>query len=61
VVLTGDAPGVEYREVGLFFGNFITAMRISMGDFEIIKYSDYLNETENYLFWFVWLLTTVLT
>lgn len=32
-----------------------------MGDFEIIKYSDYLNETENYLFWFVWLLTTVLT
>lgn len=59
--MKGDAPGIEYEKVGLFFGNFLQTMRISMGDFAAIGAADYLSEQENYLFWFIWLLTAVLT
>ena len=35
-IIDEDIPGVEYAKIGLFLGNMITIMRISMGDFEII-------------------------
>lgn len=60
-VLDDSAPGVEYKKVGLFFGNILQTIRISMGDFAAIAAADYLTEKENYLFWFIWLLTAVIT
>jgi hypothetical protein len=42
--LNDDAPGIEYEKVGLFFGNFLQTMRISMGDFAAIAAADYLPE-----------------
>lgn len=32
-----------------------------MGDFGAIAAADYLTAQENYLFWFIWLLTAVIT
>ena len=32
-----------------------------MGDFAIIDTADYLSETDNYMFWFIWLITVILT
>jgi|DEB0MinimDraft_12_1074336.scaffolds.fasta_scaffold139483_1 hypothetical protein len=32
-----------------------------MGDFAIIAAADYLSETDNYMFWLIWLVTVVLT
>ena len=32
-----------------------------MGEFDSIASADYLSTHENYMFWFTWLLTTVLT
>jgi len=34
---------MEYEKVGMFFGNFLQTMRISMGDFAAISAADYLN------------------
>lgn len=59
--LSDDAPGVEYKKIGLFFGNILQTVRISMGDFGAISAADYLTPNENYLFWFIWLLTAVIT
>ena len=59
--LSDDAPGIEYKKIGLFFGNILQTVRISMGDFAAIDASDYLTEGENYLFWCIWLLTAVIT
>lgn len=59
--LDDGAPGVEYKKIGLFFGNILQTVRISMGDFGVIGAADYLTAEENYLFWFIWLLTAVIT
>ena len=59
--LDDSAPGVEYKKIGLFFGNILQTVRISMGDFGAIAAADYLTAQENYLFWFIWLLTAVIT
>ena len=59
--LSDSAPGVEYKKIGLFFGNILQTVRISMGDFGAIAAADYLTAEENYLFWFIWLLTAVIT
>ena len=59
--LVDGAPGVEYKQIGLFFGNILQTVRISMGDFAAISAADYLTPHENYLFWFIWLLTAVIT
>lgn len=59
--LSPDAPGIEYEKIGLFWGNIFQTVRISMGDFAVIAAADYLPETQNYLFWLIWLLTVILT
>jgi hypothetical protein len=59
--MSDGAPGLEYKKVGMFFGNYLQTMRISMGDFSCIAASDYLSPSENYLFWFIWTLTTIIT
>jgi len=60
--LSPDAPGYEYLQVGMFFGNLFNIMRISMGDFPIIEIVEYTNsDIENYTFWFIWLITCIMT
>ena len=59
--LKSDAPGIEYDKIGLFFGNFIQTIRLSMGDFAAIDAANTLSKNENYVFWIVWFVTVVVT
>lgn len=59
--LSEEAPGQEYKKIGLFFGNIFTAVRVSMGDFPIIDSAEWLSPAENIMFWCIWLMTTVVT
>lgn len=59
--LKSDAPGIEYDKIGLFFGNFIQTIRLSMGDFAAIDAANTLSKSENYVFWLVWFVTVVVT
>jgi hypothetical protein len=38
----GEYPGAAYKFIGMFVGTFLTTIRTSMADFEIIKLSPYL-------------------
>ena len=40
-------------------GNFISVMRISLGDQSIIKGVEYLTKEENILFWIIWVLAVI--
>lgn len=60
-IYSPDTPGIEYEQIGLFLGNIMATIRISMGDFAAIDAADFLTKEENYLFWFIWLLTAILT
>jgi len=57
----GDMPGLEYKKIGLFFGNLFQTVRISMGDFSIIAAAEYLDDSENIIFWVIFLLTCIIT
>lgn len=45
----------------MLLGNFVQTVRLSMGDFAAIDAADTLNVNENLLFWFIWLVTVVIT
>ena len=38
----GEYPGAAYKYIGMFAGTFISTIRLSMADFEIINWSPYL-------------------
>jgi hypothetical protein len=59
--LSSSAPGIEYDKIGLFFGNFIQTIRLSMGDFAAIDAANTLSKSENYVFWLIWFVTVVVT
>ena len=59
--LSEEAPGQEYKKIGLFFGNIFTAVRISTGDFPIIDSAEWLTPGENVMFWVIWFMTVVVT
>ena len=40
--MNNNAPGYEYHQVGLFIGNMLSTIRISMGDFAAISSANYL-------------------
>ena len=46
-------PGIEYKHIGLFIGNMIHVVRISIGDNDFSA-SIFLEESINILFWVVW-------
>lgn len=56
----GEYPGAAYKYIGMFVGTFITTIRTSMADFEIIKLSPYLEFWQNIIFWCLWLLVVVI-
>lgn len=52
---TGQYPGAEYTAIGPWVGNFLSAMRVSLGDYEsVIEAASYLSSEDNYLFWIIW-------
>lgn len=48
-------PGIEYQHIGLFLGNMIHVVRISIGDNDFSG-SIFLSESLNQLFWIVWVI-----
>jgi|APSaa5957512535_1039671.scaffolds.fasta_scaffold339314_2 hypothetical protein len=51
----------EYKYTGMFIGQFLSTLRLSIGDFACIESSASLPIGENIMFWFIWLLAVVLT
>ena len=50
----------EYENIGLFLGYIFSTLRSSLGDFDFDA-ANYLSSEENYLYWFIWLASIVLT
>ena len=55
-----NIPNSEYNNVGLFLGTIFQTFRNSLGDFDF-NASTYLTNKENYLYWFIWLLSVIVT
>ena len=55
-----EYPGSEYANVGLFVGNLLSTLRMSMGDFGFDA-AILLDDAENIIYWFVWLLIVIIT
>jgi len=51
----------EYKFLGMLIGQFMTALRVSIGDFSCISSSTTLSKAENYLFWVIWLIAVIIT
>lgn len=45
----------EYSKVGSTVGNFITTIRLSLGDFDF-SLLEGLNTKQNYMFWIIWMI-----
>lgn len=52
--------GEEYSRIGLFIGNWMQTLRISMGDFDFDGAND-LDDDLNRVYWFIWLVMVVVT
>lgn len=52
---------MEYKYIGMFVGQIVSTLRLSMGDFQAIEPSIFLDKKENYIFWVLWLLVVVVT
>jgi len=48
-------PGSEYSHIGLFLGNMLTIIRISVGDFDFSG-SSFLDHKLNIIYWMVWVI-----
>ena len=53
-------PGVEYKEIGRFFANIITIIRMSMGDFDVGAVVQ-MDRTKARVFWFMWIIIVLVT
>ena len=53
-------PGVEYKEVGLFVGNIFDVLRTTLGDYNCINTSMYLDISETIIFWFAWIIVVII-
>jgi len=60
-VLDPGTPGIEYVHIGQLFGYILQTLRVSQGDFDLLGKVSFMERTDAYLFWMVWLLTVVLT
>ena len=56
-----DLIPAEYKFLGMFIGQFLTALRVSIGDFSCISDVNSLTRAENWLFWFIWLIAVIIT
>lgn len=56
----GVYPGVEYSEIGRFFANIVSIIRMSMGDFDVNAIV-YMDQTIARVFWFMWITIVLVT
>jgi hypothetical protein len=61
VKVENDKIPSEYKFLGMFVGQFMTALRVSIGDFSCISSVTTLTVAENWLFWFIWLIAVIIT
>jgi hypothetical protein len=52
---------VEYKSVGLHFGEFLWTFRMSLGDFSAIGAIQTLSQIDNKIFWVMWIWTVIVT
>lgn len=58
--LSREAPNAEFRQVGMFMGNFIQTIRVATGDFAIIDSAVFIKEREeSIIFWIIWFFTVL--
>ena len=55
-----EFPGAEYTQIPAILGNILSVFRISMGDYDFAS-SNYLDESNNVIFWIMFGLISVLT
>ena len=51
---------MEYKEVGLFVGNIFDVLRTTLGDYNCISTSMYLNMSETIIFWVAWIIVVII-
>jgi hypothetical protein len=56
----GTMPGIEYHTIGLFFGNIVQVLRLSIGDFAVIDLITYLDVAGLAIFWLIWALAVLI-
>lgn len=55
VISRNDQP--EYQHIGPFVGNFMTTLRLSLGDFQFdILSKGHMDQKEHFLFWVIWVM-----
>lgn len=60
VIAKNDAA--EYQHVGWFMGNFLTTLRLSLGDFDFgVLEGNNLDADQHVLFWIIWTVMVVLS
>lgn len=57
---TSGYPGEEYEKLGMFMGNVLTTLRMSMGDFSFSAAIE-LNKAESIMYWFTWMFIVLMT
>ena len=55
-----EYPGIEYRNIKMFFQNIIVILRYSLGDYDF-EAVNYLNDYERALFWITWAVIVIMT
>ena len=61
MIITQEYPGYEYKHLGVFWGNIVTVLRLSLGDFSILEDVGSQERYQSVLFWGIWLLTVITT
>lgn len=59
--MLGKLSGKEYYHLGLFAGEILWTLRVSIGDNSLIGESSKLAPAENYLFWFCWFVSVMVS
>jgi hypothetical protein len=54
-----DYPGVEYKVIGLFIGNVIDVLRTTLGDYNCISTSMFLDRNQTFIFWISWIIVVI--
>lgn len=57
----GEDPARDYQAIGIFAGDFMWTLRLSLGDPAACEAAKSIGEIENIIFWLVWLLITIVT
>ena len=56
----GKSNSEEYVNIGSFFGNVMTTLRLSLGDFEFTVLTDEtMGENQHWLYWIIWVFMVI--